>query len=163
MPPPPRSRTSAGLLPFHRDAAGVLLVFIGHMGGPFWASRDDGGWSIAKGELEPDEDDPVLVARREFAEEIGVPAPDGALLDLGVHVQRSGKRVIAYGVEADPGLAFVASNLFAMQWPPGSGRMASFPEIDRASWMPVEVARRKLVSGQVPILDALERALAGPR
>jgi predicted NUDIX family NTP pyrophosphohydrolase len=160
VPPPPRHRTSAGLLPFHRDPDGGLHVFLGHMGGPFWASRDEGGWSIAKGEYEPDEDDPVAVAFREFTEEIGVAPPAGELLDLGVHLQRSGKRVQAYAVAADPGLAFVASNSFELEWPRGSGVLASFPEIDRAAWFPIDVARRKVLSGQVPILDALERALA---
>jgi predicted NUDIX family NTP pyrophosphohydrolase len=160
MPGPPTHRTSAGLLPYHLDAGGVLHVFIGHMGGPFWAAKDDGGWSIAKGEFEPDEDDPIAVAFREFTEEIGAPPPRGALLDLGVHVQRSGKRVLAYAVAADPALAFVASNEFSLEWPRGSGQWRSFPEIDRAQWFPVEVARGKVVSGQVPILDALARALA---
>ncbi|HEX6887829.1 MAG TPA: hypothetical protein VF143_06960, partial [Candidatus Nanopelagicales bacterium] len=93
-------------------------------------------------------------------EEIGAPPPTGALLDLGVHVQRSGKRVLAYAVAADPALAFVASNEFALEWPRGSGQWRSFPEIDRAQWYPVEVARRKVVSGQVPILEALVAALA---
>ncbi|MCU0300258.1 MAG: NUDIX domain-containing protein [Candidatus Nanopelagicales bacterium] len=160
MPSRPAHRTSAGLLPFHRDATGGLHVFIGHMGGPFWASRDEGGWSIAKGEYEPGEDDPVAVALREFTEEIGVAPPTGELLDLGVHVQRSGKRVQAYAVAADPGLAFLASNSFELEWPRGSGRLVAFPEIDRAGWFPIDVARHKVVSGQVPILDALERTPA---
>jgi predicted NUDIX family NTP pyrophosphohydrolase len=160
MPTPTRPRTSAGLLPYHRDAAGVLHVFIGHMGGPFWESKDEGAWSIAKGEYEPDEDDPVAVAFREFTEEIGVPPPSGELRDLGVHVQRSGKRVLAYAVEADPSLAFVASNLFELEWPRGSGVLQWFPEIDGAAWFTVEQARRKVLPGQVPILDALECALA---
>jgi predicted NUDIX family NTP pyrophosphohydrolase len=157
-----RPRTSAGLLPYHRGADGVLHVFVGHMGGPFWAHRDEGAWSIAKGEYEPHEDDPVAVALREFTEEIGVPPPTGALLDLGVHLQRSGKRVHAYAVAAEPSLAFVASNLFELEWPRGSGVLQWFPEIDGAAWFTVDEARRKVLPGQVPILDALERALAAP-
>lgn len=145
---------------YHVDHA-VISVFLGHMGGPFWVHRDDGGWSIPKGEYDPATQAPADVARREFAEEIGVVAPEGPLTDLGEHVQPSGKRVRAFAVPAGGRLAYVASNEFTVEWPRGSGQMSSFPEIDRAAWFPLEVARRKVVAGQVPILDALE-ALLGP-
>lgn len=148
-------RTSAALLAYFIDASGALQVFIGHMGGPFWARKDDGGWSIPKGEYLADEEAPVDVARREFAEEIGTPAPPGDLIDLGVHVQPSRKRIQAYGVSADATLRYIASNEFELEWPAGSGQVSSFPEIDRAQWFPLAEARRKVVSGQVPILDAL--------
>lgn len=152
MPP----RTSAALLAFHVDGSGILRVFLGHMGGPFWAARDAGGWSIPKGEFDPQAESPAAAARREFEEEIGVPAPDGPLLDLGTHVQPSGKRVIALAVRSDPETRFVRSNEFDLEWPPRSGRRARFPEIDRAAWFALPEARVKVVGGQVPILDALE-------
>jgi predicted NUDIX family NTP pyrophosphohydrolase len=138
-----------------------LAVFLAHMGGPFWARRDDGGWSVPKGEFDPEAEDPARAARREFAEEIGVAAPDGPMLDLGTHPQPSGKRIRAFAVRADPTLQFVASNTFALQWPPGSGRVEHFPEVDRAQWFGADAARRKLVPGQVTILEALQRALGG--
>ena len=130
------------------------------MGGPFWARRDLGGWSIPKGEFDPAGEDPLIAALREFVEEIGVPAPTGTPIDLGVHVQRGGKRVHAFAVEADPTLAFLASNTFPLEWPRGSGRIQQFPEIDRAQWFELDEARRRVVSGQVPILDALAARLA---
>jgi predicted NUDIX family NTP pyrophosphohydrolase len=152
-------KTSAALLAYLVDSAGVLRVFLGHMGGPFWARRDAGGWSIPKGEYTLGDEAPVDVARREFAEETGVPPPEGDLIDLGVFVQPSGKQITAFAVPAEASLAFVASNEFALEWPSGSGTVRSFPEIDRAEWFPLAEARRKVVGGQVPILDALARAL----
>ncbi len=129
------------------------------MGGPRWARRDEGGWSIPKGEFDPALEEPAQAARREFAEEIGVPAPEGTMIDLGVHTQPSGKRILAFAIEAPASLRFVASNEFLMEWPPRSGIIVSFPEIDRASWFTVAAAARKVVSGQIPILRALEVAL----
>lgn len=153
-------RHSAALLAYWLDPDdGSLQVLIGHMGGPFWARRDEGGWSIPKGEYVPGEEDPPSVARREFAEEIGVAAPSGPLVDLGVWPQPSGKRVHGFAVRVDVRVAFVASNEFLMEWPPRSGQVRSFPEIDRAEWVPLAVARRKVVSGQVPILDRLEQVV----
>jgi predicted NUDIX family NTP pyrophosphohydrolase len=146
-------------LPYDVDAEGVLRVFIGHMGGPLWAGREEGGWSIPKGEHGGAAEGTVEAARREFEEEIGVPAPDGELIDLGVQVQPSGKRVHTHAVPAARSLRFVASNEFELEWPRGSGRVRSFPEIDRAQWFTLTQARRKVVSGQVAILDALARAL----
>ncbi len=152
-------RTSAALLAYRLEPTGVLWVFLGHMGGPFWAARDAGGWSIPKGEYTVGEA-PVDVARREFAEEIGIPPPDGELLELGVFVQPSGKRITAFAVAALASLHFVGSNVFALEWPRGSGIIRSFPEIDRAEWFTLAEARSKVVAGQVPILDALAAALA---
>lgn len=154
-------RVSAGLVAFHVDADGVIHVFLGHMGGPYWARRDLGGWSIPKGEFDPLVEPAAVAARREFAEEIGVAAPDGPELDLGTHVQPSGKRVVALAVRAGPDLAYVRSNEFLLEWPPRSGVRVLVPEIDRAAWFPLDRARSRVVPGQVPILDALERALTG--
>lgn len=151
-------RASAGLLPY-RSRDGVLEVLIAHMGGPFWARKDEGAWSVIKGEHEPD-DDPIAAAVREWTEETGTPAPNGELIALGEVRQNSGKRVSAWAVEApalDP-TAFV-SNTFEMEWPPRSGRTQQFPEIDRAEWMPLEAASLRLVSGQRPLLEALAAAV----
>ena len=153
------ARTSAGMLAYRVDGEHEIWVFLGHMGGPYWVGKDDGGWSIPKGEYQVGDEEPVEVARREFAEEIGVPAPHGELIDLGECVQPSGKRVRTFAVPADGSLAFVASNEFDMEWPRGSGNLRSFPEIDRAAWFRIDDARRKVVGGQVPILDALLDAL----
>ena len=153
-------RFSAALLAFHQVPDEPLQVFLGHMGGPLWARRDDGGWSIPKGEYDPELEDPAAAARREFIEEIGVPAPDGEQIDLGVHVQPGGKRVRTFAVPALLSLHFVLSNHFQMEWPRRSGILRSFPEIDQARWFPVHDARRKVVGGQVAILDALESVLA---
>ena len=150
--------TSAALLAY-RLSDGCVEVFLGHMGGPFWVRKDDGAWSIPKGVAEPGETDLLAVARREFAEEIGAAAPVGDVLELGTYVQRGGKRVAAFAVRADGPLAFVASNTFELAWPPGSGRLRTFPEIDRAQWFDLAAARPKVVAGQVPILDALAAAL----
>lgn len=152
-------KTSAGLLPYRVDTDGTLHVFIAHMGGPFWARRDAGGWSLAKGEYDAGSQEPRTVAQREFAEEIGVDAPPGPWLELGEFRMPSGKRLTAYAVVADADLAFVGSNEFELEWPRGSGRMQRFPEIDHAGWFPLDVAATKLVGGQVPILAALRERL----
>ncbi len=145
---------SAGLLLFRRTGAGVQ-VLLGHLGGPYFARRDDGAWSIPKGELEPDEE-PLDTARREFAEELGSPAPDGAtLLELGTVRQRNGKHVTAWAVEADFDAEHIVSNTFEIEWPPRSGRRQLFPEIDRAGWFGVEAARAKMIAGQAALLDRL--------
>lgn len=149
---------SAGLLVFD-DTAGGLRVFLAHMGGPLWARKDKGAWSIPKGLHDPAEEHPEDAARREFEEEVGLSAPKGELIDLGELRQRSGKLVRAFGVRGDPGLAFLSSNSFTMEWPPRSGRLAEFPEIDRAEWFVIADARSKLVPGQVPFLDALSAFL----
>ncbi len=150
---------SAGLLPFSR-VDGQLRVFIVHMGGPFWGHRDDGGWSLAKGMYTPGEETPEDAALREFHEEVGVPPPVGELIDLGEVRLSSGKRVRGFAVEASEELAFVESNTFEVEWPRRSGRIKTYPEVDRADWFDLEVARTKVTLGQVPLLDALEKILA---
>lgn len=154
-------RTSAGLLPYRVAADGTLEVLIGHMGGPFWAKKDAGAWSVIKGEYDPAEA-PEAAARREWAEETGTPVPLGELLALGEVRQRSGKRVTAWAVHA-PGIdaAALRSNSFEIEWPPRSGRRAEFPELDRAAWMPLTAAAERIVAGQRPLLDALREQLAG--
>lgn len=156
---------SAGLLAYHVNDAEQAdpWVFLAHMGGPYWARRDAGGWSIPKGEYDPNSDDPAAAAAREFAEEIGVAPPPQPWLDLGQCRQPSGKIITTYAVAASRALRFQESNLFQMTWPPGSGELAWFPEVDRADWFPLEVARTKLVAGQRPILDELVSRLGGER
>jgi predicted NUDIX family NTP pyrophosphohydrolase len=155
--------TSAGLLAYDIRPAGVVRVFLGHMGGPFWARRDEGSWSIPKGEYDAATEEPLAVARREFGEEIGVPAPSGPVLDLGEWRQRSGKRLRVFAVATDePTLRFVGSNTFELEWPRGSGRIGVYPEIDRAEWRTVDEARRLVVAGQAPVLDALLEAVRAP-
>ncbi len=143
-------KRSAGIL-LHRRGE-VLLV---HPGGPFWAKRDDGAWSIPKGEYE-DGEDPLTAARREFAEELGSALPDDAQLrPLGEVRQKNGKRVLAWAAEGDLDASAVRSNTFEMEWPPRSGRTQAFPEIDRAEWFPLARAREKLVPAQAAFVDRL--------
>jgi predicted NUDIX family NTP pyrophosphohydrolase len=149
---------SAGIVLFRRCSTG-LEVLLGHMGGPYWEGKDDGAWSFPKGLLEDGEDAPAA-ARREFAEELGLPMPDGPLIDLGEAKQRNGKVVTLWAVEGDLDVAAVVPGTFKMEWPPRSGRSQDFPEIDRAAWFPVEAARTKLVSGQRPFLDRLAATLS---
>jgi predicted NUDIX family NTP pyrophosphohydrolase len=134
-----------------RRADGHVLIV--HPGGPFWARKDAGAWSIPKGEHDDDED-PEACARREFAEELGVPAP-AELTDLGTVRQKNRKEVRAFYGEGEVDAAAIVSNTFEMEWPPRSGRRRSFPEIDRAEWFPVEVARGKLNPAQAEFLDRL--------
>lgn len=138
---------------------GALEVLLAHMGGPFWARKDDAAWSIPKGEHEADED-PLAAARREFGEELGKPVPSGPLVDLGEFRQPSGKRLRAWALEAELDVSEIHSTSFALEWPPRSGRLQEFPEVDRAAWFGLDTARRKLVRGQVPLLDALVQTLA---
>ena len=147
-------RTSAGLLLHRRGPDGGIEVLIGHMGGPFWARKDAGAWSIPKGEHGPDEE-PRDVALREFAEELGAPAPVTDLVPLGEVRQSGGKRLTVWAAEGDFDAAGAVSNTFSLEWPPRSGRVQEFPEIDRAAWTPLDEARVKLVKGQVPLLDRL--------
>jgi len=148
-----RSKLSAGILAYRKgtDRLEVLLV---HPGGPFWRKKDNGAWSIPKGEMHSD-DDPEVVARREFAEELGPSASIGALHSLGEVRQRGGKRVIAFAGEAGFDPAMLISNTFEIEWPPRSGRRQSFPEVDRAEWFDVEAARPKILSAQAEFLDRL--------
>jgi predicted NUDIX family NTP pyrophosphohydrolase len=150
---------SAGLL-LYRRREGRIEVLLGHMGGPFWARKDERAWSIPKGE-HPEAEDALAAARREFAEETGAPPPDGPTLDLGEVRQSGGKRVTAWAVEGDLDPSSVKSNTFLLEWPPRSGRRQEFPEIDRAGWFDLETARRKIVKGQVALVDRLEDRLSG--
>ncbi len=147
-------RTSAGLLLYRRHPERGVEVLVGHMGGPFWARKDDGAWSIPKGEHGPDED-PFGVARREFEEELGSPVPSTDFVPLGQLRQSSAKLLTVWAAEGDLDAAASQSNTFTLEWPPRSGRMQEFPEIDRSAWFPVAEARAKLVKGQVPFLDRL--------
>ena len=145
-------KTSAGILLFRKRPQGVEVLLV-HPGGPFWAKKDAGAWSIPKGETETGED-PAVAAKREFAEETGA-AVAGALIDLGTFRQPGGKIVAAYAAEGDFDPAALHSNAFAMEWPPRSGKTAEFPEVDRAAWFDLEDAETKILKGQRPILAAL--------
>jgi predicted NUDIX family NTP pyrophosphohydrolase len=152
------AKRSAGLLVYRRGVNSELEVLIAHMGGPLWAKKDSRAWSIPKGEYLDDEDS-LAAARREFEEEMGSPPPSGDVIDLGEQRQPSGKIIITYAVEGDFDLTGFRSNTFAMEWPPRSGRIQEFPEMDRAEWMTTERASEMLVTGQVPILEVLSKHL----
>lgn len=149
---------SAGILLF-RGRGDFTEVWIAHMGGPFWAKKDAAAWSIPKGEYTDDEQ-PLVAALREFAEEIGSPAPALDYLLLGEFRQASGKIVTAFTAEGDFDVGEVHSNTFEAEWPPRSGRIQLFPEIDRAGWFSLDDARVKLVKGQLPMLDALDQHIS---
>jgi predicted NUDIX family NTP pyrophosphohydrolase len=146
-------RRSAGIL-LYRRPDNVLEVLLVHPGGPMWARRDEGAWSIPKGEYEPGED-PLAAARREFEEELGVAAPDGPVTDLGEVRQKSGKLVRAWAVEGDLDADRIVSNTCMVQWPPRSGKLIEIPEVDRAEWLEVERARPKINPAQEALLDRL--------
>jgi predicted NUDIX family NTP pyrophosphohydrolase len=146
-------KRSAGLLLYRTTDAGVE-VLLGHPGGPFWARKDDGAWSIPKGEHAEDED-PWDAALREFQEELGIAAPEGPRLDLAPVKQAGGKIITAFAVAADLDVTHSRSNTFEMEWPKGSGTMREFPELDRVEWFTVAAARAKLLKGQLPLLDRL--------
>lgn len=145
---------SAGILLYRRRATSALDVWIAHMGGPFWAHKDARAWSIPKGEYLEDED-PLVAAQREFAEEIGSPAPSADYIELGAFRQPSGKVITVFAAESDFAPERIVSNTFSLEWPKGSGTVRSYPEIDDAAWISEPEARTKLVRGQLPILDAL--------
>jgi predicted NUDIX family NTP pyrophosphohydrolase len=145
---------SAGIL-LYRLSGTTLEVLLVHPGGPIWARRDAGAWSIPKGEYE-DGEDPFAAALREFEEELGKPPPEGPVRDLGQITQKSGKVVSAWALAGDFDAAEIKSNMFELEWPPRSGAVQSFPEIDRAGWFPLELAREKLNPAQVALLDRLE-------
>ncbi len=151
---------SAGLLLYRVGDDGVQ-VLIGHMGGPFWARKDAGAWSIPKGEHGPEED-PHAAAVREFTEELGTPPPDGPELPLGTVQQRGGKSVTAWARRGDLDVTTISSSTFELEWPPRSGRRQSFPELDRARWYPLPQARGLVVAAQVELLDRLAAALGAP-
>jgi predicted NUDIX family NTP pyrophosphohydrolase len=147
-------KLSAGLLVYRRTDGGIEVLLV-HPGGPFWTKKDDGAWSVPKGEYEPDED-PLQVALREFEEETGQPPPDHSDAEwLGEQRQPSGKVVSAWAVQGDVDVSDIRSNTFEMEWPPRSGRTREFPEVDRADWFDLDQARRKLLRGQVGFLDRI--------
>ena len=149
-------KISAGLLLFRRGAAGLEL-FLAHPGGPFWTHKDAGAWTIPKGVIEPGED-PLAAARREFEEETGV-TPTGPFLPLGSIRQKAGKEIHAWAWEGDADPDRVTSNLVQTEWPRGSGRRLTFPEVDRCSWFGPEMARKKLNPAQAELISRLEAAL----
>ena len=147
------AKRSAGIL-LYRIAGGAPEVLLVHPGGPYWARKDAGAWSIPKGEYE-DGEDPQACALREFEEELGVELPPGQLAELGSVKQKGGKVVTAWATEGDLDAGAVSSNTFTMEWPPRSGRTEEFPEIDRAGWFEIGTAREKLVAAQTEFLDRL--------
>ncbi|MFD5913310.1 NUDIX domain-containing protein [Streptomyces massasporeus] len=146
-------KRSAGLLLFRPGDDGID-VLLGHMGGPFFARRDAGAWTVIKGEYEPDES-AWDAARREFQEELGLPPPDGEAIDLGEVRQTGGKTVTAWAVRADLDPATITPGTFRMEWPPRSGRLQEFPELDRVAWFGLDRARSVIVKAQTAFLDRL--------
>ena len=146
-------RRSAGIV-LYRSMHGRVEVLLGHMGGPFWARKDTGAWTIPKGEYEPGED-PLAAALREFAEEIGTPVPATEFADLGEVRQSGGKIVRAWAAQGDLDPATAVSNTFEMEWPPGSGKRQTFPELDRVDWFELDAASAKVVVAQRAFFDRL--------
>jgi len=153
-----RSRRSGGIL-LWRKRDGHLEVLLGHPGGPLYAKKDADIWSVLKGEIEPGED-ALEVARREFEEETGHVPPDGEVIDLGEIRQKGGKVVTAWALEGDLDPALARSNTFEMEWPPHSGRAATFPEIDRVAWFDLDTARTKIKAAQIPLLERAADAVS---
>jgi len=149
-------KTSAGILLFRQRSSGVEVMLV-HPGGPFWAKKDEGAWSLPKG-LADEGEDLIAAARREFFEETGATV-SGAFIDLGAHKQPGGKTVVAFGCEGDFDPASLSSNLFSMEWPPRSGKSAEFPEVDKAGWFELNEAMKKVTKGQRPIIAALAERL----
>jgi predicted NUDIX family NTP pyrophosphohydrolase len=145
-------KKSAGILMYKRSDQGLRLLLV-HPGGPFWAKKDVGVWSIPKGEYEEGED-PLSAAKREFCEELGA-EPSGEFWDLGALMQPSRKEIVAWAVEADFPVEELKSNTFELEWPPKSGRKRQFPEVDRAEWFNPRDARKKILAGQVEFIDRL--------
>lgn len=153
------TRRSAGILLYRRAVDGAIEVLLAHPGGPVWAAKDAGAWTIPKGEFQPGEA-AVDVARREFGEETGHPAPDGPAIPLGEIRQKGGKVVEAWALEGDLDPATARSNTFPFQWPPRSGRYITIPEVDRVEWFLPDEARRRIKDTQMPFIDRLLEALA---
>jgi|SRR5579863_1394161 len=154
------SRTSAGVVFFRQAIDGQLEVLLVHPGGPFWASKDEGAWSIPKGEYATGED-PLSAAEREFAEEVGVALPPTERIPLGEIQQAGGKRVTAWAVRGDLDPSQATSDSFEIEWLPRSGQIKTFPEVDRVAWFFLEEARGRLLKAQTPFLDRLERMIRG--
>lgn len=155
---PARPKVSAGILAYRRGARGLEVLLV-HPGGPFWRKKDEGAWSIPKGELDASED-PEQTARREFTEELGPAALIGMLRPLAKVRQRGGKRVIAFCGETDFDTTSLSSNTFEIEWPPKSGRRQAFPEIDRAEWFDLQTASLKIMPGQGKLIDRLVEVLS---
>jgi predicted NUDIX family NTP pyrophosphohydrolase len=151
-------KQSAGILLYRRSPHGLEVLLV-HPGGPFWAKKDDGAWSVPKGEFD-DPENPLDAALREFKEELGAAPPANEPRSLGSARQPSGKVVHAWGLEGDFDPATLRSNTFSMEWPPSSGKRHDFPEVDRAAWFSLEVAKRKILSGQASFLTTLARLLS---
>ena len=150
-------KKSAGLLLYRNSRAG-LEVLLAHPGGPFWRKKDEGAWTIPKGEFE--DENPLAAAKREFDEELGSPPPEGVYLELKPIKQKNAKTVHAWAVEGDFDPANLKSNTFLCEWPPKSHRMEEFPEVDRAEWFPVEIAKKKILSAQAALIDQLLELVA---
>ena len=151
-------KRSAGILAY-RLHQGKPEVFLVHMGGPYWKNKEKGAWTIPKGEI-GEEEEPLSAARREFSEETGF-FVEGDFEPLPPVTQKGGKVVLAFAVEADPDPSDIRSNTFTMEWPPGSGKMQEFPEVDRAAWFTIREAKQKVISGQEGLLEELEERLSG--
>jgi predicted NUDIX family NTP pyrophosphohydrolase len=152
---------SAGILLYRRGGDGAVEVLLVHPGGPFWARKDAGAWSIPKGEY-TEHEEPLACAIREFEEELGTALEVGESVDLGEVTQKNRKVVRAFAVEGDHAVDAITSNTFEMEWPPRSGRRQSFPEVDRAEWFGLDAAREKLIAAQAEFLDRLASALDRP-
>lgn len=153
---------SAGVL-LHRDSGPVVEVLLGHMGGPFWAKKDAGAWTLPKGEYDPGTEDARAAAAREFTEELGLPVPEGSWTELGSVRYRSGrnhKNLAAWAVRGELDPAAVVPGTFELEWPPRSGKLTAFPELDRVEWFDLATAREKLGAGPRPFLDRLEQHLS---
>lgn len=146
-------KQSAGILLYKKSKTGASVLLV-HPGGPFWAKKDSGAWSIPKGEFTEDEN-PFTAAKREFTEELGMPPPEGEFIELGSAKQSSGKIVHAWALQSDLDIKTIVSNTFSMEWPPKSGQHQEFPEVDKARWFSLAEAKDKLVKGQVPLLETL--------
>jgi predicted NUDIX family NTP pyrophosphohydrolase len=153
------AKKSAGILLYRRRKAGLEVMLV-HPGGPFWAKKDLGAWSIPKGEYD-DGEEPETAARREFLEELGIDAT-ATLIPLGEVKQKAGKIVVAFGMEGDFDVATIRSNTFEMEWPPKSGKRIIVPEVDRAGWFGITEGREKILAGQAPLLDRLAAVVPLP-
>lgn len=150
-------KQSAGIV-LYRKQGNTVEVLVGHAGGPFWGKKDAGAWSIPKGEFESEEE-PIQAARREFEEELGIPAPEGELIELGHIKRKDGKVIYIWALEGDADLGRLTSNTFEIEWPPKSGQIQQFPEFDKAAWLPIARAGPKLHQGQSEFLARLAEKL----
>lgn len=150
-------RKSAGILLYRRNGGGEVSVLLGHPGGPYWARKDAGAWMVPKGAIEAGEE-PLDAALREFSEEVG-PVPPGTPVPLKTVRQNGGKLVEVFALDGEFDVSKIASNVFELEWPPRSGTMRSFPELDRVEWMELAEARRRILASQLPLIDALDALL----